>query len=121
MDITPKIDEKVNIITTYNDHYITIKDHHYHIPVFVTSDVIEETHIQPTDIEICQLSFLHDHYFDLLLLGTGKKSYFLAPKTLQLYKKYTQSIDFMPSRAAVHAFNIAIMEQRKAALIIFNP
>jgi len=122
VDITPKLADSATRITRYGGGAIWIGKAEHHAALYITpQQVIELPSITadlPMDTLIERL-LPHLESCEILLLGIGPHSLFLAPKWRRKIKQKTGSAaEVMDSGAACRTYNVLLSESRLVSAFI---
>jgi len=121
MDITPKINPKKNIIESYGDKGIEVKEKFYNKTIIIDPDNIKE--IEALDLE----EFLNQNaskYIneqdEILVIGTGNSHKIINISIKNKIKAQFKNISIseMSSDSACRTYNILAFEQRNVKAII---
>jgi uncharacterized protein len=121
MDITPKINPKKNIIDSYGDKGIEIKEKFYSNAIIIDVDNINEIEISSFEDFLKQdVTKYINEQDEILVIGTGSSHKIININIKNKIKAQFKNISIseMSSDSACRTYNILAFEQRDVKAII---
>ena len=106
MDVTPRIEEGLNIIHSYADGCITVGGTTYEAPVIITAQDI----VQGTDLSELPRA-------EVLLVASNNP---LPAEEFMSYKKQADGMEVMKLDSACRTYNVLLAEGRKVTLFLIK-
>ncbi|MEZ5540894.1 MAG: MTH938/NDUFAF3 family protein [Pseudomonadota bacterium] len=110
-----------NSIQSYSDQGVVISDRVYASSVLVTALQVETwTPGTIADLDESHLAPLLAHQPGIVILGTGARLVFPAPRLLAGIQQHGIGVEVMANAAAVRTFNVLLSEDRPVLLALLQ-
>jgi uncharacterized protein len=108
-------------IRAYTDSNVTVNEDIYTRPLVITAEKLLSDWSAPcfAELDTPHLRELKDLDMEILLLGTGVRQRFPAPRLLVELQEYGIGIEVMTTPAACRTYNILLAEGRAVAAALF--
>jgi uncharacterized protein len=108
-------------IRAYTDSNVTVNEDIYTRPLVITAEKLLSDWSAPcfAELDTPHLRELKDLDMEILLLGTGVRQRFPAPRLLVALQEHGIGIEVMTTPAACRTYNILLAEGRAVAAALF--
>ena len=110
----------LNVIESYGEGFVSIRNTHYRETLCVMPTRVEKLpHInKPEDFNYDALEFLLEWSPEVILLGTGNALALPNMRLVQAFHAHNIGCDVMDSAAACRTYNVLVSEGRSVATVL---
>ena len=115
--------QQYQTVTGYEDDWIEINAMRFEYSLLVLPELAPRPWPVTTfeSLELAHFDSVADTDPDLVILGTGERQRFVAPRLLAALMARRIGLECMDNRAACRTYNILMAEGRKVALALILP
>ncbi|MDX1924488.1 MAG: Mth938-like domain-containing protein [Rickettsiaceae bacterium] len=112
IDITPDVDENANIISSYSEKYITVKDQKYYGNIFITKNSVENFANIDDALRIMQkINELEFEKNYIIIFGCNSEE--IINEIYISTMKFGINIESMNISAAIRTYNVLVQDGRE--------
>ncbi|MEX0900513.1 MAG: MTH938/NDUFAF3 family protein [Gammaproteobacteria bacterium] len=122
MKFTKESAAGVNRINGWDDDSLRINEQVFSGPVIVSADTLRPVSLgEPGDLEEQALADALALEPEVLLLGTGERQRWPAPRLVAALAKRGIGLEVMDTLAAARTYNVLVGEERRVVAVLYPP